>query len=251
MTAQGNISADTIGGMQRWDSHEVSQLNELKVDLDAVSVIAHYHGNSDIIMDEQMPIYGGYAGGLEETAIVDVAAHINAFVMSGASWHLDGPVHIRWGSTNTRETLAVAGWASAAISKHTGFLKGNQYYPCSGPCTEMCFLELAAQSMTDTASGREILSGVAAAKGVVTNKTTGMEARMMGEVSRATCGLEIDEVNKIIDRIVSSYENNYSKAPAGKTFEECYDVKTVTPTDEHVKVYSDAKKKLESFGLVF
>jgi len=147
-------------------------------------------------MDEQMPIFGGYAGGIEETTIVDIATHLNSIVMSSASWHLDGPVHIRWGSTNTRETLTIAGWACATISEFTDILSGNQYYPCAGPCTEMCLLEASAQSITDTASGREILSGVAAAKGVVQDKTTGMEARMMGEVARATAGMDIAEVSK-------------------------------------------------------
>lgn len=233
------------------DSHEVSQLNELKIDLDAISVIAHYNANSDIIMDEQMPIFGGYAGGIEETTIVNIATHINAFVMSNASWHLDGPVHIRWGSTNTRETLMIAGWACATISEFTDMLSGNQYYPCAGPCTEMCLLEASAQSITDTASGREILSGVASAKGVVQDKTTGMEARMMGEAARATAGMEIDEVNKILDNLVKLYEKDYGKAPKGKKFQECYDVMTVTPTDEHMKVYEGARKKLENLGLVF
>jgi len=233
------------------DSHEVSQLNELKIDLDAIAVIAHYKGNSDIIMDEQMPIFGGYAGGIEETTIVDVATHINSVVMSSASWHLDGPVHIRWGSTNTRETLMIAGWACATITEFTDILSGNQYYPCAGPCTEMCLLETAAQSITDTASGREILSGVASAKGVVTDKTTGMEARMMGEVARATAGVEISEVNKILDKLVALYEKNFASAPAGKTFQECYDVKTATPTGEYIQVYDGARKKLEELGLVF
>jgi methylamine--corrinoid protein Co-methyltransferase len=233
------------------DSHEVSQLNELKIDLDAIAVIAHYKGNSDIIMDEQMPIFGGYAGGIEETTIVDIATHINSVVMSSASWHLDGPVHIRWGSTNTRETLMIAGWACATITEFTDILSGNQYYPCAGPCTEMCLLETAAQSITDTASGREILSGVASAKGVVTDKTTGMEARMMGEVARATAGVEISEVNKILDKLVALYEKNFASAPAGKTFQECYDVKTATPTDEYIQVYDGARKKLEELGLVF
>lgn len=198
-----------------------------------------------------MPIYGGYSGGLEETAIVDVASHLNAFVMSGASWHLDGPVHIRWGSTNTRETLAIAGWTSSAISKYTNFISGNQYYPCAGPCTEMCFLELAAQAITDSSSGREILSGVAAAKGVVTDKTTGMEARMMGEVARAAAGVEISTINEILNKLVKSYEKDYAKAPAGKTFQECYNVATITPTEEHCSVYEAAKKRLETFGLSF
>jgi methylamine--corrinoid protein Co-methyltransferase len=233
------------------DSHEVSQLNELKIDLDAISVIAHYNANSDIIMDEQMPIFGGYAGGIEETAIVDIATHLNAFVMSNATWHLDGPVHIRWGSTNTRETLMIAGWTCATISEFTNILSGNQYYPCAGPCTEMCLLEASAQSITDTASGREILSGVASAKGVIQDKTTGMEARMMGKVAKATAGMEIEEVNRVLDGLVKSYEKNYATAPQGKTFQECYDVKTVTPTDEYVKVYEGARKKLEDLGLVF
>ena len=233
------------------DSHEVSQLNELKIDLDAISVIAHYQGNSDIIMDEQMPIFGGYAGGIEETAIVDIATHLNAFVMSNATWHLDGPVHIRWGSTNTRETLMIAGWTCATISEFTNILSGNQYYPCAGPCTEMCLLEASAQAITDSASGREILSGVASAKGVVQDKTTGMEARMMGQAAKATAGMEIEEVNRILDALVKSYEKNYATAPQGKTFQECYDVKTITPTDEYVKVYEGARKKLEGLGLVF
>jgi methylamine--corrinoid protein Co-methyltransferase len=233
------------------DSHEVSQLNELKIDLDAISVMAHYQGNSNIIMDEQMPIFGGYAGGIEETAIVDIATHLNAFVMSNATWHLDGPVHIRWGSTNTRETLMIAGWTCATISEFTDILSGNQYYPCAGPCTEMCLLEASAQAITDTASGREILSGVAAAKGVVQDKTTGMEARMMGQAAKATAGMEIEEVNRIIDNLVKMYEKNYATAPQGKTFQECYDVKTVTPTEEYVTVYEGARKKLENLGLVF
>jgi methylamine--corrinoid protein Co-methyltransferase len=233
------------------DSHEVSQLCELKIDLDAISVIAHYTANSDIIMDEQMPIFGGYAGGIEETTIVDVATHINGVLMCNASWHLDGPVHIRWGSTNTRETLTIAGWTCATISEFTNILSGNQYYPCAGPCTEMCLLEASAQSITDTASGREILSGVASAKGVVTDKTTGMEARMMGEVARATAGVEISEVNRILNDLVSLYEMNYAAAPAGKTFQECYDVKKVCPSDEYLQVYEGARKKLEDLGLVF
>ncbi|AFV23918.1 monomethylamine corrinoid methyltransferase [Methanolobus psychrophilus R15] len=233
------------------DSHELSQLNELKIDLDAISVIAHYNANSDIIMDEQMPIFGGYAGGIEETAIVDIATHLNAFVMSNATWHLDGPVHIRWGSTNTRETLMIAGWTCATISEFTDILSGNQYYPCAGPCTEMCLLEASAQAITDTASGREILSGVAAAKGVVQDKTTGMEARMMGQAAKATAGMEIEEVNRILDNLVKMYEKNYATAPQGKTFQECYDVKTITPTEEYVTVYEGARKKLEGLGLVF
>jgi methylamine--corrinoid protein Co-methyltransferase len=113
----------------------------------------------------------------------------------------------------------------------------------------MCLLETAAQAMCDTASGRELLSGVAAAKGVAQDKTTGMEARMMGEVAAATAGMKVPEVNKIIERIVSSYEKDYAKAPVGKTFRECYDTLTVKPTEEYRDIYDRAVKKLNSLGL--
>jgi methylamine--corrinoid protein Co-methyltransferase len=78
-----------------------------------------------------------------------------------------------------------------------------------------------------------------------------MEARMMGEAARATAGMDIEDVNKVLDLLVSSYEGNYANAPQGKTFQECYDIATVTPTDEYVKVYDGARKKLEGFGLTF
>jgi len=235
--------------MRVCDSHEVSQLNELKIDVGALTFVAHYVLAGVIIMDEQMPILGGYAGGLEETTIVDVATHLNAFVMNQASWHLDGPIHVRWGITTAREPLAVAGHAGRAIEAHTDLLLGNQYYTIAGPGTVMCLLETAAQSITDTASGREVLSGVASAKGVATNKTTGLEARFMGEVAHAVAGMPTRQVNGILDALVGRYEKDYKTAPTGKRFEEIYDTVRVTPTDEYLAVYDEAVGIMKELGV--
>lgn len=235
--------------MRPSDSHEVSQLNELKIDVGALVFTAHYVLAGNTIMCEQMPIYGGYAGGLEETTIVDVATTINSFVMTQATWHLDGPVHVRWGITTAREALAVAGHAAMAIDTHTDLMLGNQYYTMAGPCTVMCLLETAAQTITDTASGREVLSGVAASKGVATNYTTGMEARMMAEVAYAVAGMESEKVNEILDKLISLYEKDYKTAPKGKPFQECYDVVKLVPTQEYLDVYDEAVKILTGLGL--
>lgn len=200
-------------------------------------------------MSEQMPIYGGYAGGLEEVTIVNVATHLLAFTVLGATWHLDGPVHVRWGITTAREALVVAGNACSTINEFTDLMLGNQYYPLAGPCTVMCLLETAAQAITDTCSGREVLSGVASAKGVLTNYTTGMEARFMAEAARAAAGKPIDQINDILDRLVATYEKNYKTAPQGKNFKECYDVVKVVPTQEYLEVYDEAAKILRDLGL--
>lgn len=237
--------------MRPSDSHEVSQLNELKIDVGALVVGAHYATAGVNVMVEQMPIFGGYAGGLEETTIVDVATTLNSFVMLQATWHLDGPVHVRWGITTTREALAVAGHAARAIEENTHLILGNQYYTLAGPCTVMCLLETAAQAITDTVSGREILSGVASGKGVVTDLFTAMEARFMGEVAHAVAGMDLHEVNILLDKLVSLYEKDYKTAPAGKTFQECYDVKKLVPTEEYIQVYDEAVKIVTDLGLTY
>lgn len=237
--------------MRPSDSHEVSQLCELKIDVGALVVGAHYNLAGNVIMVEQMPIFGGYAGSVEATTIVDVATTLNSFVMLNSTWHLDGPTHVRWGITTARETLAVAGHCCRAIDKHTHLLLGNQYYTLAGPCTTMALLETAAQAITDTISGREILSGVGTAKGVLTDNFTGMEARMMGEAAYAVAGMDLHEVNGILDALVATYEKNYKTAPAGKKFQECYDPVTLIPSDEYVEAYDDAIKILTDLGLTY
>ena len=148
-----------------------------------------------------------------------------------------------------KETLQVAGWAAAAVDANTDLLLANQYYPIAGPCTEMCLLETAAQAINDTASGRELLSGSAAAKGVVQDKTTGMEARVMGEAAAQTAGMKIPEVNDLLKKFVEWYEPQYTCADLGKTFQECYDVKTVRPTKEYLEVYDKALQTIRDCGL--
>jgi methylamine---corrinoid protein Co-methyltransferase len=237
--------------MRASDSHEVSQLNELKIDVGALTFVAHYVLAGNIIMCEQMPIYGGYCGGLEETTIVDVATTLNAFVMTQATWHLDGPIHVRWGITTAREPLAVAAHCARAIETHTDLMLGNQYYTIAGPCTVMCLLETAAQAITDTVSGREVLSGVAAAKGVTTDKTTGLEARFMGEVAHAAAGMPVDQVNQILDTLVAKYEKQYKTAPTGKLYEECYDTVRNVPTEEYLGVYDEAVAIMKDLGVKY
>jgi methylamine--corrinoid protein Co-methyltransferase len=200
-------------------------------------------------MVEQMPIFGGYAGGLEETTIVDVATHINSFVMAHGSWHLDGPVHVRWGITTAREALAVAAHACRAVDANTNLMLGNQYYTLAGPCTEMCLMEVAAQAITDTISGREIVSGVAAAKGVKTNFHTGLEARMLAEACHAAAGIDLKKGNVILDKLVGLYEGNYKDPPKGKPFQECYDVVRVEPSDEYLAIYDKVCGTLAGLGL--
>ena len=221
----------------------------MKVDVSLMNMIAAWKTNGDAIMVEQMPIFGGYSGGIEETAICDVAATLASYALLDCNLHLDGPIHIRWGTTTTRATLQIAAHAAAAIDLNTDLLIGNQYYTMAGPCTEMCLLETATQAITDTASGRELISGTASSKGVVKDRTTGMEARMMGEAAIAVAGMNVHDVNVALDKIISQYETEFTKPPPGKRFQDCYDLVSVTPSAEYLKTYDKAVSTLSECGI--
>jgi methylamine--corrinoid protein Co-methyltransferase len=174
-----------------------------------------------------------------------------AFILLDVDWHLDGPIHVRWGNTTAREPLMVAGHACRALDRNTHLLLGNQYYTSAGPCTEMCLLEAAAQAITDTGSGREIMSGCASAKGVALDYTTAMEARLMAHAAKAVAGVETEKVNVMLDKLISMYETNFKKPPKGKSFQECYNVSTLTPSDEYLQVFDKAIKTMQKIGFDF
>jgi len=221
----------------------------MKMDMTGLNMLAGWAVNGDTIMIEQMPIFGGYCGGVEETSICDVATTLASFVMFGTHIHLDGPIHIRWGVTTARETLQISSHVGAALDLNTDLLLSNQYYPLAGPCTEMCLLETAAQAIADTASGRELISGSAASKGVARDKTTPLEARMMGEAAIATAGMKISDVNEILDLLIKSYETEFHHPPKSKRFQDCYDLKTITPSEEYLGVYENSINLLNELGL--
>lgn len=245
------VDLDDNVGLKHSDLHEVSQLNELKVDMASLNLISAWHLCGSNILVEQMPIVGGYPGGVEETAICDVASTLASFAVLNADIHLGGPIHVRWGTTTNRESLQVSAHTAMALDSNADVLLGSQFYTLAEPCTDMNLLEIIAQSMVDTACGRELLSGVASARGVKTNMVSGMEARMMGESSMATCGMEISEVNTIVDKILRSYEARYSDIPKGLSFEQCYDIRTAEPTQQYLDLYEKTLETAAQFGIVF
>ena len=82
MTAAGVVAADFPEGMRACDSHEVSQLNELKIDINALTFTANYRLAGDIIMSEQMPM--AFEGGFDPRSDVFNRLLKNRVVMLGS-----------------------------------------------------------------------------------------------------------------------------------------------------------------------
>jgi methylamine--corrinoid protein Co-methyltransferase len=73
----------------------------------------------------------------------------------------------------------------------------------------------------------------------------------MAYAARAVAGVETDKVNSMLDRLVGLYEKNFKTAPKGKTFQECYNVQTLTPSDEYLQVFDKALTTMKEIGFEF
>ena len=236
-------------GMRATDGYDICLRNEMKIDYIYLNMLAASEISSTINHIEALPVFGGYCGGPEETAICSVACAIASYVLFGAQIHIGGPIHIRWGVTTARDTLKVLAHTAAAIDGNSGIIQGSLYYTMAGPCTEMCFLENAAQAIVDSVTGREIIESSASARGVELDKTTGMEPRFAAKAAQAASGLSPYEANDILDELILCYEPLFASASPGKTFQECYDLVTLEPTEEHKSVYTKAVDRVRSIGL--
>jgi len=81
------------------------------------------------------------------------------------------------------------------------------------------------------------------------DRCTGLEQRFLGEIGYASSGLKRDEANEITKKIVSLYKDKLSNAPIGKTFQECYDLKTLQPNKEWQQIYETVKNEMRELGI--
>jgi hypothetical protein len=191
---------------------------------------------------------GGYAGGAEGTAIVSLAHHLQGLLVHQADYSDLAPLHLRYSCTTTRETLWVASVVGQALSRNTHLLTASEAITAAGPCTEMVLLETAAMSTVGTVSGINI-NNTSAAKSQYLDRNTGMECRLGSEVGHATAGMRRNDANELVRDLLLGYEDMIEHPPLGRTFQECYDVKTVKPTIEHLEIYDRTRKRLEDLGL--
>jgi hypothetical protein len=73
----------------------------------------------------------------------------------------------------------------------------------------------------------------------------------MGEVCKASVGLDRKQAGKIIKFLLNKYENNLKDAPAGDTFENLYDQRTLQPIPAYQQLYDEVKTELRQLGLNF
>ncbi len=137
-----------------------------------------------------------------------------------------------------------------ALSRNTHLLTATEAITAAGPCTEMCLYEVATNAIVGSVCGIHVNSA-SAAKSQSLDRESGMEAVIGCEVAHAATGMKRSNANELVKEIVSQYEKKLDNPPLGQTFQECYDLTTVQPSDEYVTIFKNVKNDLLNLGLKF
>ena len=239
-------------GMRKTDGYFVSTLAEFKTNFDILNKACALKsiGAGGGIGADFGPIFGGYCGGSEGTAVAAVAGHFMGILVCQAGWHLPFPIHIRYIANSTPELLWVTSVLAQAISRNTHLLSLHLNYTAAGPCTEMCLYEIAAQRLAAVSSGISIES-VGVGKARHEDYLTPMEPRFAAEVAHATVEMKREDANDIVKSLLPKYVDKIADPPLGSKYQECCDVRTGKPTKICLEVYNKVKKELKDLGLEF
>ena len=63
--------------------------------------------------------------------------------------------------------------------------------------------------------------------------------------------LSRDQAEEIVQKAYTMYEDDLNKQPYGKHFKDVYDLKTIQPTDEWLRMYEEVKNEAAGWGLSF
>lgn len=237
-------------GVQPNDGLCIAAIAELKVDYERMKKTACLRQTGHHKYGLYGPLVGGYAGGVEATAVVLVAYHFLGILILEAQWHCGFPLHIHHTCNTTRQLLWLCSITAQALSRNSHLLNTVNTFAAAGPCTEMVVYEIVANAITSSVSGAN-LDLVAVARNREPERATGMEARVGAEAAHLSAlqGLTREETNHIVKQILGEYEDQLDTAPIGKRFDECYDMERVQPTQEYLDLYDRCKEKLTEFGL--
>jgi methylamine--corrinoid protein Co-methyltransferase len=241
-------------GLRRGDLLYAAMLTEMKTDYDRLSraVVAIENGLHVITL--LAPMIGGWAGGVEGAVIVGTAACLLAAVAYNATIVVYHPVHmnLKNGATTHRETLWIESITGQALARNTIFPLGQNVFLDARSGTYETFYEAAANAIVAVSSGQHTgpgPSGVVGGDDV--DMITGLEVRMMGEVSKSATGMSRKLANEIVLQCLEKYEPTLGSPPRGKRFQDLYDIKRLKPTDEWQAMFEAVKIQLKEWGVPF
>jgi methylamine--corrinoid protein Co-methyltransferase len=71
----------------------------------------------------------------------------------------------------------------------------------------------------------------------------------MAEVAHAAAGIPRSQANELALKLLALYKDQLNQRPAGKSFEEVYDLRTLKPVPDWENMYEGVKSEIREMGL--
>lgn len=201
------------------------------------------------IRSESPTMVGGYTGSPETTAIASIATDILQFPICGASLPGSPSYDIRYAGNCGRQGVWAQSMATQAVARNSNIMMMKTINQVAGPSTEMFFLESIVGMSAASASGQSFTISPRSAGGSKKNHLTPIECWFNAAVFKGACGLSLEHVNDICKEVIPKFEDNLYDPPKGKSFQELFDVPTLTPIPEYRKMYLEMRAYAESLGI--
>ena len=151
-------------------------------------------------------IYGGSCGGRDGMALAIVGGCILLQMLYMTTTHSVSPAHPFYDNDTTPEIIQAIGLAQQAMARNCRLLTDVVITPVGGPGTKTLLYECAALAIVATASGACALIGPRSGAGIYPGHVTGLEARFMAEVARASAGMSRRDADVLVRQLVALYQ---------------------------------------------
>ncbi len=252
VTATAAIAAFHPDGLRKTDSLVCDLLAELKTDFRILTKEAYSMVHGALLSPVACPLVGS-VGGPDVTALVglaEVLQQITHFYSRG-TYVSDIVTDMRYPCTSRRGCLWASNVVAMAVSRNAPFVIGTDALLAAGPCTDMALYEMSAKAIGDVVSGRSWTSGAGTCGGAKRDYLSPLEPLIITELNQAVAGMKRADANEIVKKLLLKYEQKIPNPPIGKSFTECYDIKTLEPSKECVEVYARVKSELDDLGIAF
>ena len=222
---------------------------EMQVPYATLHKVVHAINCGGLIASSFESFIGGYPGPTEGATLVQIAGMLLHLTMFQSHYVGSGIYDISNVSTSGRNGQWATSVHAQARSRNTHLLHKGLSSQVAGPCTEMLLYESAVGMMNLSASGAEMVVEPRSAGGRYTDYLTPLECKFCGEVLKRSAGMTRKKVNEIAKVLIPKYEGMLLNPPKGKSVRECYDLKTLKPTQEWLDIYLKVKKELIELGV--
>jgi methylamine--corrinoid protein Co-methyltransferase len=241
---EGTASA---GNLHWWDG--IAGSAELKITYDSLDKVAFSLLLGHPIESFHHSMIGGYAGGPEGCAVSRIAAAILMASICRSVYFQNSVYDIRYLGNSGREAVWANNISSQGIVRNSRMLLCETNNPVAGPCTDMILYEVGVNSILNAVDGNAWMIGIRSGGGRFPDYTTGLESKFAAEVAKAASGMKRSDANEVIKKLIPKYEDRLRRPPMGKAFKDCFDVKSITPSNEWMEIYRRVTKEFKDLGV--